>query len=383
MPLSSVTQWAPRPGPISIFAIEDHSAQLVWRNQPEGPVEVALTEVESQKAQTISVDHRGGPAALILDGLRESTGYEVVVGAHRLRFRTLPTPPGELLFRVATVNDVHIGSWRFGLTKMMKERPQPEVGSGDRCAAAAFADINAWTPDHLVIKGDFVHDRQPEEWAFGHALVEQLNVPWDFCLGNHETWDGDSRAVLADWGYDCTKPVRVTDRPGIRLVMGDTALDGSDLGAVHHIHDDILDAVAESDRPVLLLLHHNLQPRRQAWMVPSGVPGPEANRLLDAIADVRPDTLVTSGHTHRHRLRMHRGIPVTEVGSTKDYPGTWAGYTVHEGGIRQTVRRVSAPDCLAWTDYTRKGALGTWGRWSPGSLADRCFTHPWPLGINR
>jgi hypothetical protein len=43
---------------------------------------------------------------------------------------------------------------------------------------------------------------------------------------------------------------------------------------------------------------------------------------------------------------------VTEVGSPKDYPGTWAGYVVHEGGIRQVVRRVAAPEVIRWTEST-------------------------------
>ena len=69
---------------------------------------------------------------------------------------------------------------------------------------------------------------------------------------------------------------------------------------------------------------------------------------------------------------------MTEVGSTKDYPGTWTGYVVHEGGIRQLVHRVEEPSCLAWTDRTRRAFGGVWRWWSPGTLADRCFTIPWP-----
>ena len=62
----------------------------------------------------------------------------------------------------------------------------------------------------------------------------------------------------------------------------------------------------------------------------------------------------------------------------KDYPGTWAGYLVYEGGIVQTVRRIMDPAALAWTERTRRNAMGAWGRWSPGRLTDRSFSHPWP-----
>jgi hypothetical protein len=69
---------------------------------------------------------------------------------------------------------------------------------------------------------------------------------------------------------------------------------------------------------------------------------------------------------------------VSEVGSTKDFPGVWGGYAVHEGGIVQTVRRTLAPDAMEWTEYTRRAVGGFWGVWAFGSLSDRCVSHTWP-----
>ena len=111
--------------------------------------------------------------------------------------------------------------------------------------------------------------------------------------------------------------------------------------------------------------------------LPAGIPAAEAHRALTALGAANPRTLVTSGHTHRHRRRHVGPVTVTEVGSTKDFPGTWAGYEVHEGGIVQTVRRIAEPSCIRWTDHTRRAALGVWQLWAPGRLADRCFTRTW------
>jgi hypothetical protein len=102
-----------------------------------------------------------------------------------------------------------------------------------------------------------------------------------------------------------------------------------------------------------------------------------ADRFLDALAEAQPATVVTGGHTHRHRARRHGPLLVTEVGSPKDFPGTWAGYLVYEGGIVQIVRRVSAPEAIRWTERTAGALFGAWGRWSPGQLTDRCISHPW------
>lgn len=71
------------------------------------------------------------------------------------------------------------------------------------------------------------------------------------------------------------------------------------------------------------------------------------------------------------------GVTVAEVGSTKDYPGQWAGYSVYEGGIRQVVRRVERPDAIAWTEMTARAIGGVWKWWSPGRMEDRCWTIRW------
>jgi hypothetical protein len=128
----------------------------------------------------------------------------------------------------------------------------------------------------------------------------------------------------------------------------------------------------------MLLVHHQPQRFRVPTHIPLGVSGPAARHFTKAISAANPAMIASSGHTHRHRRHSVAGIPWTETGSPKDYPGTWTGYVVHEGGIRQVVRRVSTPSEVQWLDRTHTVALGTWGHWSIGRLSARCFTHPWP-----
>ena len=130
--------------------------------------------------------------------------------------------------------------------------------------------------------------------------------------------------------------------------------------------DDALRAAARR-RPTPLVLHHQLMTTPFPYYLPPGVYGPAANRLLDRIAATNPATMVTTGHTHRHRRRRHGPVMITEVGSTKDHPGTWGGYLAYEGGIVQTVRRIMDPEALAWTERTRRSALGAWGAGHPGA----------------
>jgi hypothetical protein len=41
------------------------------------------------------------------------------------------------------------------------------------------------------------------------------------------------------------------------------------------------------------------------------------------------------------------------------------------------VRRTMAPDVLRWTESTKRALFGVWGRWSPGTLGDRCVCRRW------
>jgi hypothetical protein len=183
-------------------------------------------------------------------------------------------------------------------------------------------------------------------------------------------------AALAAVGIPLvTDDVAIRDLPGIRVVVADATVPQRHHGSFRHAGGAILDAVADAPGPALLAVHHQLHPIPVLTHWPPGILG--GNRFLRAIVAANPDTLVTSGHTHRHRRRRVGPVVVTEVGSPKDHPGTWAGYAVHEGGIRQVVRRTADPRTLAWTEQTKRALLGIWGRWSPGRLPDRCFSHAW------
>jgi hypothetical protein len=140
----------------------------------------------------------------------------------------------------------------------------------------------------------------------------------------------------------------------------------------------IADLLSSSPGAAFLGMHHYLQRFRFPTIYPPGIPGPQARSLLDTVVAANPATFVSCGHSHRNRRRRHGPLVVTEVGATMHYPGTWAGYAVHEGGIRQVVRRVAQPEALAWTERSKEALLGWWGVWSRGRRSQRCFSHTWP-----
>ena len=331
----------------------------------------------------MEIDGHGAPAAVAIDGLPANAELDIrfdgeVTGS----VRTLPSPPGRELFRFATIGDIHMGEGNtFGVLPTVRDHGGPDDPPVPRCVRAALDELRAWGAQLVVVKGDLTHDAEASQFEQAADLLAASGVPAVATVGNHDVRGdfADGRPLLAAAGIDlAVGGVVVRDLPGVRLVVADATIPRRHPGSFRRIRDDLLEAIGAAAGPAVIATHHQLQhaPFPTHW--PPGVLAPETGRILRDVAEANPATLITSGHTHRHRARRHGPLLLTEVGSPKDYPGTWAGYVVHEGGIRQVVRRVAAPDAIRWTQDTARALFGIWGRWSPGQLTDRCLTHIWP-----
>jgi len=365
------------PKRLRLFAVEDTSLQVTW-----GELDAQEVHLRAGDAELV-LDHAGGPAAPVLRGLPPGRRLEVELSGdgwrRTLRAETLSPPPGEQLYRFATLSDMHLGLTTFGVFDTMKEEPAPVEPHTTRCTRAALREAKAWGAERLVIKGDTTDSGSVDEWDQLGSLLRDVGLPTDVIPGNHDVRrrrELDVDDALDRLGLTTLGGSRALDLPGVRLVLFDTTTTGHH-GAYDRHLDVVVELVRRSDRPVVLVGHHHPMPLPFLSYWPPGVPSHHAKRFFRQVATLRPDAIYLGGHTHRHRRRDLGGVQVVEVGSPKDFPGTWAGYVVHEGGIRQVVRRVAAPDCLPWLERSRWAALGAWGRWSPGRLDQRCFTLPW------
>lgn len=383
-PLISLTS-APGDGP-SVFAVEDTAVQVTWGDLPAGPVRVIAGGAE------MSLDHGGGPGAVVVEGLPADTELEVTVaigiGAPRpvASVRTLAPPPGAELFRLATVNDVHLGDPHFGRFPTVAHPPGDGPPPPERCLAAAVTELAEWGAQLIVAKGDVTDHGNAEEWETAVALLGAAGVPVMAIPGNHDAVHGavDPTKILDAAGMDYRSGApSALDLPGVRLVLADTTVAGHNSGTIAASTAEVARLAAEAAGPALVAMHHH--PQRHPLMThpPRGIPGDEAVPFLDALAAANPAAMVVTGHSHRHRTHRWGPLVVAEVGSPQDFPGTWAGYAVHEGGIRQVVRRVAAPEAMAWTESTKGCFAGLWGRWAPGTPGQRCFSHPWPTRLTR
>jgi len=363
------------------FGVGTTWVQLTWSALGPGPVRITSGPTE------VRLVADGGAGAVTLDGLAPDTPHHIQIDGEgvpgpvpALAARTLVPPPGELLHRIATVSDTHLGSRSTGFFHTIIEKPRPEELHPVRCARAALVEAREWGADELIVKGDLVDHSEPTSWAHAADVLAEVRAPVAIVPGNHE-WsargDGDPAAGLGAHGHELVVGVGHRDRPGIRVLLIDSTIPGKDPGRLSAVLADAVGLAADTDLPLFVAMHHQPMRLRLPTYLPAGVPGPDARRFLGELGRANPRALVTSGHTHRHRRRHHGPVTVTEVGSTKDFPGTWAAYEVHEGGIVQTVRRIAEPSCIRWTDHTRRAALGVWQLWSPGRLEDRCFTRTW------
>ena len=250
-----------------------------------------------------------------------------------------------------------------------------------RSVQAAIEEAAAWGAQLLVAKGDLTNTTSPAQARDIGRLLAASPVPVEAILGNHDNNFGvDVRAILERQGVAIPWQPRAHDLPGLRLVLmssasGNPRLHRGELDP--EMSRQIAGLVSECPGPAWVTLHHPYERYPFPTVYPPGLPFAEGRKFLDTLVGAGRDTFVTFGHRHRNRRYGYGPLVVTEVGSTKDYPGVWAGYKVYEAGLIQVVRRTSRPDVISWTETTRRAMNGQWRRWSPGRLEDRCFTVRW------
>jgi 3',5'-cyclic-AMP phosphodiesterase len=385
---------------LQVFAVEDTAAQLTWSAMGADPVEVGV----GPRSRTVAPnppavlhlwgwrDRRlskrpGGPGSLIVEGLSPSTTYDVWVASpgapaatRRVvgRLTTLSPPPGPLLFRFASVTDVHVGERAFGFRGRIREGPELGDPSALLCLTAAVVEARAWGAELIVERGDLTRSSRRAQFEEAARTLACVGVPAIGVLGNHDVRPGSSGPALCRAnGLQVTEDVACRDYPGIRIVLAHSPLVGEHQGDLPAARIARIAELCAVPVPVAVVLHHPLDRRRWGNAHPPGVPAAQSARLAAALRAANPNVLVLAGHRHRHRCYRVGGITVAELGSTKDYPGAWAGYAVHEGGIRQVVRRVGDPSALAWTEATGRALFGWWAGWAPGSLEERCWSLAW------
>jgi len=311
---------------------------------------------------------------LAVDGLPASDYLPAIV-------RTLALPPGALVATIATANDVHFGETVAGAIEGFGDVEIGPVFSAEPGAppyptmmnAGAIAEIAALDPDAVVVKGDLTTNGNREEFEQFRAAWSVFGAKLHWVRGNHDAYHDATLATESGAPYTVALP-------GVTLAVLDTVIPGKSTGDVTEDARDWLHAVLESATdPVIVFGHHHVwsprSPNRHDTYF--GIHPDGSERLIALATEHAAFAGYFAGHTHRNRVRRFdfaRDIPFAEVACLKDYPGAWAEYRVYEGGYVQAMRRVLAPDAMAWTEKTRGMFAGLYRDYALGQLTDRCFT---------
>ena len=390
---------------LEVAAAEPHAVQLVWAALPEGRHTLQLA------GRRFEIDGDGGPGSIVVDDLAPQTDVQVELRGPRgdvlatRDVRTGRAPAGDELFRFATISDLHLGRDRYHAPRnaLGVTVPRPPDGDGDEhhepagrstttdqldpdgdrataCARAALDEAIAWGAQLVVVKGDVCEESYDATWDLAASLLGDLPVPVVIIPGNHDTGSlrhFEPEVGAAERGLELIRGVGHRDVPGLRIIAVDSTVPGSGWGDVARHADEAAALAADADGAVFVATHHQPQRFTAPLYWPHGIPGPNARRFARTVRAAAPHVLASSGHTHRNRRRRVAGLPWSEVASTSHFPGVWAGYTVHEGGLHQTVRRIAEPGALAWSQESRRMFHGVWALWAAGELDDRCFTLDW------
>jgi predicted phosphodiesterase len=345
------------------------------------PGEVATTQIGDREVTTTGPHH-----VVHVEGLEPETDHAIAIEGVApddpwlpAMVRTLAQPTGRLLATVATANDVHFGETECGRTgypEVDELGPILRTAPGDPpypvvMNRAVVAAMQALDPDAVVVKGDLTDTGRPEEYEAFLAVYGELGPRMHHVRGNHDAMRDPTLAV-----QDAPYSIALD---GATLAVLDTSSPGSVGGVVPRAQLSWLDALAaEVAGPLLVFGHHPVWNLAAARVdAHYAIARDDSLALVDVIHRREAIAGYFAGHTHANRLvRLGgaRNVPLVEVGCTKDYPGAWAEYRVHEGGYTQVVRRVMEPAAFAWAERARRMIQGIYRDLVLGALDARCFT---------
>ena len=220
--------------------------------------------------------------------------------------RTLARPPGELLCRFATVNDVHFGEIECGRIDDDPQGPVLRIAEGEApypetMNRGAAGEIEAAGMGTVVVKGDLTADGQPAEFAaFETCWTARFGTSLHVIRGNHD-------AYLGQDALRRRRPGRPARRAGRAPRHGHPDGDHGRITASSS-NGSAMSRVSRTD-PVIVLGHH------QSWLPGgtrsadySGINPDDSERLVALIAHQPQIVAYAAGHTHRNRVRR---LPTT------------------------------------------------------------------------
>jgi hypothetical protein len=383
------------PGPrVELVTVGPDFAEWVIDTAAASVIEVVVTDGTTQQYATVTAV-KGRLHRARIDGLVPGIEYRCGIQINGLdqpagtwspaTFTTL-IPPGNLLFRFATVTDTHVGEGTAGLVGGTSYTgftwPDAENPYWKFTNEVAVREINEAAVDFVIHKGDLTAEAAQVDLETAKAIFDKLSMPWYPLRGNHDRQHEGVDRFPAVLGLDQTW--RAFDFGGHRFLLLDSS-DENGFGTLDEAQlswvEGELRAAAAARQPTWVVLHNGACEESGFY----SILGDPLYRLDDAMAGASPFVLgVLSGHSHRN-IRLEAmyvpGVPFVETASTKEFPGMWTEVRVYSEGWMQIAHVIDCPECREWYDMTAGEYNGHAEEMQVGRLEDRCFVVPFDAAL--
>lgn len=171
----------------------------------------------------------------------------------------------------------------------------------------AIPMMNALRPDFIVASGDLISDESEESYRRLQALLQPVEAPVHFLMGNHDDRTAFRRVFRPDAPPSDDPVFEAFERAGIRFLLLDSSLPGKVEGDLAGEQLDWLEAelTAHPDRPTWIFLHHQPLPIYIRWLDALGLQNPA--RFLAVLGRHPQVEVVSYGHVHQTRRWRYDG----------------------------------------------------------------------------
>ncbi|MFH1537519.1 MAG: metallophosphoesterase [bacterium] len=322
---------------------------------------------------------------------------------HKGKFKTLAPPPGDFLFRFATINDIHVGEKIAGwLTlpglEFIPLTPGFKMEIDGKpywrfTNETVIDELNRLDLDFVIVKGDLTAEHTEEQMATAKEMLDKLKHPYHVLRGNHDRRGGQPSdrprghfrrtfGLEKSW-YSFEHRGHAGDHAGSHAVghafilldcvhplTGFASFSREELDWLEKELDRLRDARAfvYLHNPPFRFLERAFMRRRARFL-----------RALDTHPRLAG---VFYGHTHANRRSTRRyagrDVPFVETAATVEYPGGYNVYDVHSGGYTQTCLRPHDARCYRWYAMTEREFHGLAPLINFGRIEDRNFSWIYP-----
>jgi Icc protein len=168
--------------------------------------------------------------------------------------------------------------------------------------------MNALQPDFIIATGDLVSDEAEESYRRLQRLLQPVEAPIHFLMGNHDDRAAFRRVFRPEEPPSAEPVCEAFEAAGARFLLLDSVLPGKvegelSAGQLAWLEREL---AAHPDRPAWVFLHHQPLPIYIRWLDVLGLQDRE--QFLALLARHPQVRVVGYGHVHQVRRWRYRGV---------------------------------------------------------------------------